>query len=137
MEIKTTEAIFVFRNDNILELSPNKDFNGTPTMEGAIENVQVMQKFCNQNIAPKGFLVYVSPQYMKKEIIKYYGKHPMDVVGYALVSDSFATNFVISVILKLTERLDQNKVPTKMFKTREEATNWLYEHMQTINNNRT
>lgn len=136
MERKTTESIFFFRGDNILETRPNPDFTGENSLEGAKENLAIMNQFLHKNTRPKGLLSNLPSRYTKKEVLNYYHEHLNTdnlVVYSALIAESYATKFVLGILLKISARFvkDQDQTITKVFNNREEALEWLQENLAT------
>lgn len=138
MEHKTTESIFFFRAENILETKPNPEFKMENTLEGAKENIAIINDFLNKNTLPKGLISIITSKYTKKEIINYYNEHvnTNNLTLYsALVSESFATNFMLGIITKVAARFatSESKTITKVFKKRQDALEWLQQNLATPN----
>jgi hypothetical protein len=134
MEHKTTESIFFFRGENILETKPNPDFKGENTLEGAKENLAIMNDFLHKNTLPKGLLSNLPSKYTKKEILNYYHEHLNTdnlMVYSALIAGSYATKFVLGILLKISARFanDEDNTITKVFNNREDALKWLQENL--------
>ncbi|CAA6814841.1 MAG: Unknown protein [uncultured Aureispira sp.] len=132
MERKTTESIFFFRAENILETKPNPTFEGENTLEGAKENLAIMNEFLHKNTLPKGLLSNLPSRYTKKEVLNYYHEHlnTEDLTIYsAFIAGSFATKFVLGILLKISDRFVKKNTTTKVFNNREEAFEWLQESL--------
>lgn len=134
----TIESIFTRRDDNIVEMRPNDDFQGELTMEGALDNIAVMKKLFKPNSQYKGLIIHIKNQYTKKEIIKCYHEANLQMIATALVSNSYVTNFVVNIILKLDERFSKKSTekkspPSKSFTNNKDATQWLHEMIAKAN----
>jgi hypothetical protein len=134
MERKTTETIFSFIGDNILELTPNPAFNGESTIEEAKKNLVILKGFFFKDTLPKGLVSTMPPKYIKKEILSYYNEHLNTdhiVVYSALIAKSFATKFVLGIVLKVTERFNKgdSQTTTKVFNERQKALDWVQESL--------
>jgi hypothetical protein len=75
MERKNTETIFSFIGDNILELTPNPEFDGEWTIEEAKKNLVILKEFFNKDTLPKGLISKRPTKYIKKEILNYYNEN--------------------------------------------------------------
>lgn len=136
MELKTTESIFFFRGENILETKPNPEFEGENTLEGAKENLAIMNNFLHKNSLPKGLLSNLPSRYTKKEVLNYYHEHLNTdnlTVYSAFIAGSYATKFVLGILLKISDRFtkDKSTTVTKVFNNREDALKWLQESLTT------
>jgi hypothetical protein len=134
MEQKNTETIFYFIEENILELKPNPEFTGENTLEEAKNNIAILKEFFNKNALPKGIISNIPPKYIKKEVLNYYTENlNMDdlVVYSALIAKSFATKFVLGIVLKVAERFSKgdSKTTTKVFNERQEALDWVQKNL--------
>ena len=129
MEYKTTELTIVIRPDNIIGIKVREDLVDGFTMEGAIENIALIEKIIDND--PRGVLLWMPDMYMKKNIIKHYIDFEQESVTTALITKSFASKIVGNLFLTLRTRFtSKNKIKTnhvKLFTVKEEAITWLLE----------
>jgi hypothetical protein len=131
MEHKTKELIITIRPDNIIEIKAKEDFTTEFTMEGAKENVALIEKIVGKD--PRSVIVWMPDNYMKKDIIKYYNEFEQEYVTTALITKSFASKIIGNLFLTLRVRFvpknKRNTNPIKLFTDKEEAVSWLLETM--------
>ena len=127
MEYKTKELTITIHPDSIIEIMVREDLEDGFTMEGAIENIALIEKIVDNK--PRCVLVWMPDIYMKKDIIKYYNDFEQKNVTTALITKSFASKIVGNLFLTLRTRFvsltKQNSNPIKLFTSNEEATKWL------------
>lgn len=127
MEYKTKELIITIRPDSIIEIKVRTDLEDGFTMEGAIENVKLLEKIIGNK--PRCVLVWMPDIYMKKDIIKYYNDFEQEFVTTALITKSFASKIIGNLFLTLRTRFvsmtKRNSNPIKLFTSKEEADKWL------------
>jgi len=133
MEYKTNELTITIRPDNIIEIKVREDLEGGFTLEGAKENVAMMEEIVGN--APRCVIAWMPDVYMKKEIIKYYNDFEQEFVTTALITKSFASKIIGNLFITLRTRfVSNNKMktnPIKLFTTKEDAVNWLLEVIAT------
>jgi hypothetical protein len=129
MEYKTKELIITIRPDGIIESKAREDLEGGFTLEGAKENVAMMEKIVGGT--PRCVIAWMPDVYMKKEIIKYYNDFEQEFVTTALITKSFASKIIGNLFLTLRGRfVSKNKMvtnPIKLFTSKEDAITWLLE----------
>jgi hypothetical protein len=132
MEYKTTELTITVQPNNIIEIKIRDDLKEGFTMEGAIENIALIEKIVNNE--PRCVIVWMPDIYMKKDIIKHYNEFEQKFVITALITKSFASKIVGNLFLTLRARfISKNTIktnPIKLFTAKEEATTWLLETMK-------
>lgn len=133
MEYKTNELTITIRPDNIIEIKVREDLEGGFTLEGAKENVAMMEEIVGDS--PRCVIAWMPDVYMKKEIIKYYNDFEQEFVTTALITKSFASKIIGNLFITLRTRfVSNNKMktnPIKLFTTKEDAVNWLLEVIAT------
>lgn len=133
MEYNTTELIITIRPDNIIEIKAREDLKDGFTLEGAKENVAMIEEIVGN--VPRCVIAWMPDIYMKKEIIKYYNDFEQEFVTTALITKSFASKIIGNLFITLRTRfVSNNKMktnPIKLFTNQEDAINWLLEVMAT------
>ena len=119
---KETRSLQIFlRDKNIIETHAHPDFHDSIGIEEAIENFQTIKELCNPETR---ILVIMSNGKFTLEARKYYGDCPPVAKKIAIVPADIFNVIGGNFFLKFY----QPKVPTKMFKDKEEAKVWLLEH---------
>jgi len=133
MEYKTSELVITIHPDTIIEITVREDLEDGFTMEGAKENIALIEKIVDND--PRCVIVWMPDIYMKKEIIKYYNDFEQEFVTTALITKSFASKIVGNLFITLRTRfLSKNKIktnPIRLFTAKEDAINWLLEVIAT------
>jgi hypothetical protein len=133
MEHKTSELVITIRPDDIIAIKVREDLEDGFTMEGAIENIALIEKIVDNK--PRCVIVWMPDVYMKKDIIKRYNDFEQKNVTTALITKSFASKIVGNLFLTLRTRfISKNTIktnPIKLFTDKEDAIRWLLEVMAT------
>lgn len=132
MEYQTKELIVTIRPDKIIEIKAKEGLEEF-TMEGAIENVALLEKIIANR--PSCVIAWAPEKYMKKDIIKYYNDFEQGFVTTALIIKSFSSKIIGNLFITLRTRfVSKNKMktnPIKLFTSESEATEWLLDVMAT------
>lgn len=129
MEYKTRSITITAREDHILEITFNEDWNETDTIEVAKENVEMLKKAIGGR---KGVAILgvVPNYYMSKEVLSYYYNEVLGDVARVLLIKSFAARIVGNLYLSLAGMgAKGDSIPTKLFSEKEEAILWLKEQI--------
>ena len=123
MEFKTDSLIYTLRPDNIVEITPNPDWEGNPTIEEVDKNIALMRKLLDGQ--GRATLTELSNTYVDRKILEHYNKNPTGQVAAALLTNSFGAKVMGNLILKLIKKAKSLDSPVKMFTDKAKAEMWL------------
>lgn len=125
--IVSVSIVVILRNDGIVEIINNEEWNQPDTLEVAQKDTSIVKEV----IAGRPnhcILIEVPSRYASKEVLQHYQSVELGEVARALLLNSFATKVVGNLYLKLSKGKPNEAgrvVPTKLFTKKEEAVKWL------------
>ncbi len=128
MVLKQTRVINIRKlSDSILETELRPTFEGDETLKDAEENIATFKEIMKDH--KMCLLSKLPSHYIQTEAINYYKQVGPVFHAIALWGGSFSQIMVGNIFLKIVP----NHTPTKIFKTREAAVEWL-DQINTKNN---
>ena len=125
-EYRTEEMTIVSKDNGIIELISNKDWQGVGTLENAIEIMSIIKGLTKNEI--KACLVEVPNRHASKEVLAYYQNTEAGAIAQALLLNSFGAKVMGNLYLRLFGSKPNESgrvVPNKLFTKKEEAEEWL------------
>jgi hypothetical protein len=116
----TTMRLHFSEATGVLDIRPQENFNDFETVTHAKENIE--EGLMRVGDAAKAIVVEMPNHYVNAEVTRYY-RNNMPDMPIALVADSYFKRMIGNFILSL----DTQGRPTKLFKSFDEAHNWIKE----------
>jgi len=123
MKYHTKEIDLIMHPNNILEIIATEESKGILTLEEVDTNLAAMEKATKGKTT--GVLIHIASSYTKKEVLKRYSNLDFGIVATALIANSYATKLIGNLVLTLSSRFSNKKIPNKIFTDREAAVEWL------------
>lgn len=130
-EYRTEEMTIVLRDNGIIELISNKDWQGVGTLENAIEIMSIIKGLTKNEV--RGCLVEVPNRHASKEVLAYYQNTEAGAIAQALLLNSFGAKVMGNLYLQLFGGKPNEAgrvVPIKLFTKKEDAITWLLEKLK-------
>lgn len=129
--IKGVSTVIILRNDGIVEVVNNEEWDQPDTLEVAQKDTSIIKEVIGDR-PNQCILIEVPSRYASKEMLEHYQSVELGEVARALLLNSFATKVVGNLYLKLSKGKPNEAgrvVPTKLFTKKEEAEKWLLQEM--------
>lgn len=134
MELSTCSMILKRMPSGIIVMSVPVGWDQPDTLETAKENLVIMREITKET--PCAFLIEPLVSYLSKEVIEFYSNAGLGTVATAMLTNSFASKVVGNLYLKIitttitATNMKTEKYPVKLFSKREEAIQWLKDHIE-------
>lgn len=125
--IELSTSTFILKSDGIVYSNPNPSFDGKIDLLKAMESVNAMKEICNGE--PKPLLAFMDDHEITDEARKYFLDH-VYVSCAALIANSFIARMMANLIMNFKKP----PVPVKLFRTEEEAIQWIRELKPAVKN---
>lgn len=125
--IVSVSIVVILRNDGIVEIINNEEWNQPDTLEVAKKDTSIIKELIGDK-PNHCILIEVPSRYASREVLQHYQSVELGEVARALLLNSFATKVVGNLYLKLSKGKPNEAgrvVPTKLFTKKEEAEKWL------------
>lgn len=133
MKLSTRSMVLERTADGVISMYTPEGWDQPDTLETAKDNVVIMREITAE--APCAFLVEPHTSYVSKEVLEYYREANIETVATAMITNSFASKVVGNLYLKIMSMVPAGdkkakEYPIKLFSKREEAVDWLREHIE-------
>jgi hypothetical protein len=141
MKCKTREITIELRPDNIVETTVNEGITELG-LEGVDDVLLATNKVHRSTDSMKAALICAPSFYVKKEVLKRYaGNRDVELVAAAILTSSFSAQIIGNLLVTIRERImkmnNEELEPSKVFRDKEKAVNWLLEHLEKAKNEET
>jgi hypothetical protein len=130
--IKGNTVTVVVRQDDILEINDNSDWNEPDSLEIVKEDTALIKKIVGGH-PHKALLIEVPSKHVSREILSHFQVVETGAIARGLLLSSFATKIVGNLYLKLSGGKANEAgriVPVRLFTKKEDAIKWLLEQIE-------
>jgi len=138
MKCKTREVTIVLRPDNIVETTINEGITEL-SLEGVDDVLMATNNVHRSTDAMKAALICAPSFYVKKNVLKCYASNrEVEIVAVAILTTSFSAQIIGNLLVTIRGRVmkmnNEELEPSKIFREKEKAVNWLLEHLEKAKN---